>query len=160
MTCYLVLMSLVIIKLTGLCFDRCNDTGSQEGSRPDPGSPEQKERARSCTSSAAVWWMSEDNGHREASHCHHHTTATNSELTPDILHCYWLGYCFYIYKGTMVLFIDVCIVIYVLSTDLPPQTPTPSQPTPVRYSHPVGHKIITLTQFKQQIKHLPQVRHT
>ncbi|XP_068220524.1 mucin-2-like isoform X2 [Palaemon carinicauda] len=29
----------------------------------------------------------------------------------------------------------------------------PSQPTPVRYSHPVGHKIITLTQFKQQIKH-------
>ncbi|XP_064112889.1 mucin-2-like isoform X2 [Macrobrachium nipponense] len=32
----------------------------------------------------------------------------------------------------------------------------PSQPTPVRYSHPVGHKIITLTQFKQHIKHLQQ----
>ncbi|KAK7083471.1 hypothetical protein SK128_026608, partial [Halocaridina rubra] len=39
-----------------------------------------------------------------------------------------------------------------------PQVPQPSQPTPVRYSHPVGHKIITVTQFKQPVKHLPQTQ--
>ncbi|XP_042231849.1 mucin-17-like [Homarus americanus] len=46
--------------------------------------------------------------------------------------------------------------VTVTTTPQQPQiAPTPSQPTPVRYSHPVGHKFITLTQFKQ-IKHLPQ----
>ncbi|XP_050716609.1 mucin-2-like isoform X2 [Eriocheir sinensis] len=46
--------------------------------------------------------------------------------------------------------------VTVSTTQQPQIPPTPSQPTPVRYSHPVGHKVITLTQFKQQIKHLPQ----
>lgn len=54
MTCYLVLMSVVMIKLTDMCFDGCNGTGSQEGSCPNPRSPEQEERPRSCTSPAAV----------------------------------------------------------------------------------------------------------
>lgn len=42
------------------------------------------------------------------------------------------------------------------TTQQPHIAPAPSQPTPVRYSHPVGHKIITFTPFKQHIKHLQQ----
>lgn len=149
-------MCLVIIKLSDICFDWCTDTGSQEGSCPNPRSSEQKDWPRSCTSSAAVWWMPQDNGHREASHCHHHTTTTDSKYSPDILHWYCTGIVGWVCKVAVII---VCYDVYdILSNNLPLQTPTPSQPTPVRYSHPVGHKIITLTQFKQQIKHLPQVR--
>ena len=42
MTGCIVLMSLVIIKLTVMCFDHF-DTGTQEGSHPDPSSSEQKD---------------------------------------------------------------------------------------------------------------------
>lgn len=80
MTGCVVLINFVLRKLTVMCLGHTIDTGTQEGSCPNPSTPEQEDWPGSCRSSAAVCWVPQDNGHREASHCHHHTATTNSKL--------------------------------------------------------------------------------